>query len=283
MQSVHIFMATMADDARQSDASGEKAVATTAPSSWRYCLHIAYFGTGFVGWQRQQQGDHSKSGHESVQEVVELAVTTALGASERVNVTGVSRTDTGTHALCVRAASIASIVPVLGSAGPILKVTAQTWSWAGIHGFSAEDSTSSGFAMPSSLQKDEFVDMTTLRTIISAEVIVRRHDSEGSAAVATGEHKRRKVERPSGGTPVHFVCVELVANGFLRHMVRRIIGTLRPIGEGTFPPSRVQQVLAGEIEPGPSAPSKALWLHRTWLTQEDYDGDHATKLYYGGN
>ncbi|RLN27427.1 hypothetical protein BBJ28_00009866 [Nothophytophthora sp. Chile5] len=258
-------MATMADDARLSDASGEKTVATTAPSSWRYCLHLAYFGTGFVGWQRQQQGDRSKSGHESVQEVVELAVTTALGAPERVNVTGVSRTDTGTHALCM---TLEEFKDCQGHR-PDLELGRYSWFLG------------------------RRLDVQRLRDALNGEVIdaaelygdvsstnssgTQSHDSEGSAAVATGEHKKRKVERPSGGTPVHFVCVELVANGFLRHMVRRIIGTLRPIGEGTYPPSRVQQVLAGEIEPGPSAPSKALWLHRTWLTQEDYDGDHATK------
>ncbi|KAI9995686.1 hypothetical protein PInf_012754 [Phytophthora infestans] len=66
---------------------------------WRYCLHIAYYGTGFVGWQRQQQETKSSSGHDSVQEVVEAAVTETLGTSKRVNVTGVSRTDAGTHAL----------------------------------------------------------------------------------------------------------------------------------------------------------------------------------------
>jgi tRNA pseudouridine(38-40) synthase len=103
------------------------------------------------------------------------------------------------------------------------------------------------------------------------------HSSNDAKAVATGEHKKRKIERVNGMAPVHFVCIELVANGFLRHMVRRIIGTLRPIGEGTQPPSRMQQVLAGEVQPGPSAPTKALWLHRTWLTQEEYDADHAAE------
>lgn len=70
-------------------------------SSWRYCLHIAYYGTGFIGWQRQQQETQSTLSLKSVQEVVENAVTETLGAPRRVNVTGVSRTDAGTHALYV--------------------------------------------------------------------------------------------------------------------------------------------------------------------------------------
>lgn len=74
-------------------------VAAPARRSWRYCMHIAYYGSGFVGWQRQSQ-EHSV-GAGSVQEVVEDAVTELLGAKERVNVTSVSRTDAGTHALYV--------------------------------------------------------------------------------------------------------------------------------------------------------------------------------------
>ncbi|GMF11760.1 unnamed protein product [Phytophthora lilii] len=91
------------DDAPSSRNEDLSAVEAT---SWRYCLHIAYYGTGFVGWQRQQQEAKSSSGHDSVQEVVEKAVTETLGTPERVNVTGVSRTDAGTHALYVWTAEI---------------------------------------------------------------------------------------------------------------------------------------------------------------------------------
>lgn len=99
---------------RRNDASdsGEEAELRTATRSatgadvtpvkrWRYCLHIAYYGTGFVGWQRQNE--KSSTGMGSVQELVEDAVTQILRADKRVNVTSVSRTDAGTHALYVSA------------------------------------------------------------------------------------------------------------------------------------------------------------------------------------
>lgn len=154
------------------------------------------------------------------------------------------------------------------------------------------------------LQKAAFADISTVRTLLSAKVRVRKSvtfslhpavcgsgeivddeaaffqqvedESRTAASLSTAsqesrEQKKRRIDKLS--TPVYYICVELVANGFLRHMVRRIIGTLRPIGEGTYPPSRMKQVLDGEIEPGPSAPAKGLWLHRTWLTQEDWDAD----------
>ncbi|KAE9044350.1 hypothetical protein PR003_g88 [Phytophthora rubi] len=347
--------------------SGAEGASAATPTSWRYCLHIAYYGTGFVGWQRQQQEVKSSSGHDSVQELVEKAVTETLGARDvhslrgpqRVNVTGVSRTDAGTHALYQygfirldselpmsmdelkdrvnanlgsgRIVVLGVTVPTTGPARirsrykkyiyylqqghrPNLELGKYSWFLGrrldiqrirdalkyleGTHDFRP---------FSQGLLKPKFEDLTTLRTIISAKVVVRRnvnfsldprvcgsgevidaadmykelssnasaesHNSDGTKAVGTGDHKKRKIEQAKGGPPVHFVCVELIANGFLRHMVRRIIGTLRPIGEGTQPPSRMQQVLSGEVQPGPSAPTKALWLHRTWLTQEEYDAD----------
>ncbi|KAF4047155.1 tRNA pseudouridine synthase [Phytophthora infestans] len=332
-------------------------LSAATPTSWRYCLHIAYYGTGFVGWQRQQQETKSSSGHDSVQEVVEAAVTETLGTSKRVNVTGVSRTDAGTHALYQfgfirldselpmtmdelkdrvntkldigRVAVLGVTVPTTGPSRirsrykkyiyylqqghrPDLELGKYSWFLGrrldiqrirdalkfleGTHDFRP---------FSQGLQKPKFEDMTTLRTVMSAKVVARRNVNfsldppvSGSGeiidaadmyrepgnstvvdtkAVATGEHKKRKVEPANEGAPVHFVCIELVANGFLRHMVRRIIGTLRPIGEGTQPASRMQQVLAGEVQPGPSAPTKGLWLHRTWLTQEDYVDDCAAE------
>ncbi len=55
----------------------------------RYRLIIEYDGSGFVGWQRQANG-------QSVQEAIERAV---LGFSgELVDVVGAGRTDTGVHA-----------------------------------------------------------------------------------------------------------------------------------------------------------------------------------------
>ncbi|KAL3673739.1 hypothetical protein V7S43_001435 [Phytophthora oleae] len=331
---------------------------SVASTSWRYCLHIAYYGSGFVGWQRQQQETKSSSGHDSVQEVVEAVVTETLGTPQRVNVTGVSRTDAGTHALYQygfirldkelhmsmdelkdrvnaklgkRVVVLGVTVPTTGPSRirsrykkyiyylqqghrPDLELGKYSWFLGrrldierirdalkfleGTHDFRP---------FSQGLLKQKYEDMKTVRTVISAKVVVRRnvnfsldpqvcgsgdvidaadmyhedstiekHNSDDSKAVATGDHKKRKVDQTKGGAPVHFVCIELVANGFLRHMVRRIIGTLRPIGEGTQPPSRMQQVLAGAVQPGPSAPTKALWLHRTWLTQEEYDADCAT-------
>lgn len=55
----------------------------------RYVMKIAYDGTAYAGWQRQKNA-------LSVQEALENAIETALGASVRVTASG--RTDAGVHA-----------------------------------------------------------------------------------------------------------------------------------------------------------------------------------------
>ena len=56
----------------------------------RYKLTLEYDGSGFVGWQRQDNGP-------SIQEAVEAAIERFSG--ERVRVFGAGRTDAGVHAL----------------------------------------------------------------------------------------------------------------------------------------------------------------------------------------
>ena len=55
----------------------------------RFVLKIAYDGTAYAGWQRQKNA-------LSVQEALETAIQTALGADVRVTASG--RTDAGVHA-----------------------------------------------------------------------------------------------------------------------------------------------------------------------------------------
>ncbi len=56
----------------------------------RYKLTLEYDGTGFIGWQRQDNGP-------SIQDAVETAIERFSG--ERVRVFGAGRTDAGVHAL----------------------------------------------------------------------------------------------------------------------------------------------------------------------------------------
>ena len=61
----------------------------------RYKLTIAYDGTDFHGWQRQEPADAPAL--RTVQGVMQEAVTDLL--RQKVEVVGASRTDSGVHAI----------------------------------------------------------------------------------------------------------------------------------------------------------------------------------------
>ncbi|KAJ0410955.1 hypothetical protein ATCC90586_004308 [Pythium insidiosum] len=211
----------------------------------RWYLHIAYYGTGLVGWQRQLET--SSSGLGSVQELVEDAVTKAFAATERINVTSASRTDAGTHALYQFAtikvpttAAVSSFDELQRELNERLPESVRILKVASV---------------PSSVRPSRF--RSKYKKYIYYIQQGHRPDLElGKYSWFLG--RRLDIGR---------------LREALQHMVRRIIGTVRPIAEGTYPASRMLAVLNGELEPGPSAPTKGLWLHRTWLTQEDWDND----------
>ena len=57
---------------------------------------------------------------------------------------------------------------------------------------------------------------------------------------------------------------EITGTGFLRHMVRTIVGTLVEIGRGRFPSAWMNDVLASRdrTKAGPTAPPRGLFLVR---------------------
>ena len=58
------------------------------------------------------------------------------------------------------------------------------------------------------------------------------------------------------------VTFDIAADGFLRHMVRNIVGTLAHVGLGKLPPEKVKEILASRdrsMAP-PTAPPQGLYL-----------------------
>ena len=65
------------------------------------------------------------------------------------------------------------------------------------------------------------------------------------------------------GLPQRTKVLRLTGNGFLKHMVRSIVGTLIKIGQNQAPPGLVASLLANPTlrrQAGPTAPAHGLWL-----------------------
>lgn len=255
-------------------------------------LTLAYEGTAYVGWQRQAEG-------VSIQGLLEEAFARLDGAP--VTVHGAGRTDAGVHALgqvaSVRAATAHDPTVIRRALNAMLpgdiRVLAveeapdgfharyaaagkcyeyriwqghvqppfvRAWSWhvaqrldveamdrsvralEGTHDFSAFQSSGSGVA-------------SAVRTVTRARVA--RRDAGGDLAgggAAPGE-------RDGDG---HLVVVQLEADGFLRHMVRAVVGTLVEVGEGRRSEASLPALVASRDRgaAGPTAPAHGLVLVR---------------------
>jgi tRNA pseudouridine38-40 synthase len=75
---------------------------------------------------------------------------------------------------------------------------------------------------------------------------------------------------PEAKTDCYFLRFSFTANGFLTHNVRRIMGTLRQVGELACPNGamHIKEVQGGRAASGPSSPAHGLWLDHIWMPDE---------------
>jgi tRNA pseudouridine38-40 synthase len=95
----------------------------------------------------------------------------------------------------------------------------------------------------------------------ASALLVGRQDF---AAFAIGPGGVRTVKRAEWSREGSLLCFEVEADGFLRGMVRAIMGTLLWVGRGQVPVERVGEILTSRdrSQAGPSAPAQGLCLIR---------------------
>jgi len=239
------------------------------PVRWRATLE--YDGAGFAGWQTQPD-------HRTVQDVVEATLATLV--QHPVAVTPSGRTDAGVHAEA-QVISFDLLVPRTSDAIrdglnarlplDVACIDAQI-APEGFHArhwvlrkryrytFLARRPRSALIANRAWHVRTPLDVPAMLR---AAQVLLGRHDMSSFRAHGCGAtHPVRMIEELSlveDGELVHLV---VVGNGFLRHMVRNIAGTLVQVGHGRRPESWVGEVLAARDRhaAGPTAPAHALTL-----------------------
>ena len=240
-------------------------------------LTIAYDGTGLVGWQRQLSGP-------SVQALLEDAFLPL--EPDGVVVTGAGRTDAGVHALG-QVASVAlhraiapdAVVRALNTRLPpaVRVLAAEEVGPAFQARFRATAKTyryriwNAPVVSPFERRYVWHVPHPPLDVAAMAAAAARiagRHDfaafqGTGSDALTTERTVfSSRVTAAQDRQREPLVVYEVRGDGFLRHMVRSIVGSLVEVGRGRRHPSWVDEVLASRsrARAARTAPASGLFL-----------------------
>jgi tRNA pseudouridine38-40 synthase len=241
-------------------------------------ITLSYDGTGFVGWQRQANG-------VSIQALIEDALRALDGRD--VTVAGAGRTDAGVHALgqvagftIARALEPDALVRALNAHLPhgVRVLTAEEAPAAFHPRFGAtakryryrlwHDEVMSPFERAYAWHVPGPLDVEAMRA--AARLLEGRHDFAAfqatGSSVATTEREIASslVLGPFADGSDHepLVVYEVTGSGFLRHMVRIIVGSLVEIGRGRRPVEWIERVIASRdrASAGPTAPPQGLFL-----------------------
>jgi len=236
-------------------------------------LKIQYDGRLFCGWQRQPNG-------LTVQQCIEDACERISGA--QCNVHGAGRTDAGVHALgqvanvvLTTSMTEGKIKRALNSILPEeIRITSLRRASETFHARKSAIEKTYRYLLLTSSDRSPFAAwyaswlphrLEADRMREAAVAFVGRHDfrsfqAAGSSVKSTVREIRR-FEIRTGGAMISFT---VSADGFLRHMVRIMVGTLIEVGRGKVEPSAVAGILSGRDRKlaGPTAPPDGLTLMR---------------------
>lgn len=242
-----------------------------APERWR--LVVEYDGRAFCGWQLQP-------GQRSVQGVIESALERLFGHPIRVSVSG--RTDAGVHALgqvisftSPQPRAPATVVKAMNATLPndVAVVSAEPvpaafdprrWAWAKHYRYTwLERPARSPLRHDRVWPVREPLDLAAMRA--AAAQLVGTHDfTSFRAEGCTANGPVRTVEAADLRRVNDELWLEVMGQGFLRHMVRIIAGTLYDVGRGKRSPADFGAVLAAadRAKAGQTAPPGGLCLVR---------------------
>ncbi len=247
-------------------------------------LLIEYDGTDYHGWQIQKKG-------MTVQGILEERILIITGENTRV--VGAGRTDAGVHALGQVAAfrtdsglDIHTFKKALNANLPgdirILDITEVDDSFnprddavrkSYLYVIQNEKKSSVFVRRYSALVKQK-LDLPSMVT--ASQSLIGRHNF--SSFMGTGSSVKislreifsltveqlEKIDFMTTRLNGNFIRIHVEADGFLRHMVRNIVGTLIETGRGRIEPAKIKVILESHDRTlaGPTAPANGLFLEK---------------------
>lgn len=255
------------------------------PNAQRYKLTIAYDGSNFHGWQKQEPPDEDPL--RTVAAVVERAIMELV--QQPVTLVGASRTDARVHARgqVAHFDAVNMRVPVRRLPQALTSRLPDDVDIIDAEEVPAEFDAISGakhkqyrYRLFHSIRRPLchraavyhcFTPLDIDRMNEAAKRLIGTHDVEGFAAASHGRQttvrtifdcRVVRIELEHAEPEIH-ILVE--GDGFLYNMVRIIAGTLVEVGRGHFEPERIDEIIAttDRRKAGPTLPATGLCLE--WI------------------
>jgi tRNA pseudouridine38-40 synthase len=239
----------------------------------RWALQLEYDGAPFVGWQRQATG-------LSIQQVLETAAA-KLNHGAPVATVVAGRTDTGVHA----EAQVAQLDLASALSGPkirdALNFHMKPQPVVVLRAAQAPDDWSARFSAVGRTYRYRILNRRARPALLAGRVwhvsvpldaatmheaaqsLLGRHDfTSFRAAACQANSPLRTLDRLDVRRDGDMIEIIAEARSFLHHQVRNMVGTLKLVGEGSWPIERVATALAARdrSSAGPTAPPDGLCL-----------------------
>lgn len=259
----------------------------------RVMLTVAYDGTNYCGWQIQPTGI-------TVEEVLNRELSHLL--KEDIHILGVSRTDSGVHALgnlCVfdtetRIAPEKICFAVNQSLPRDIVVQKSEEVPLGYHPRKCNSLKTYEYViynnrLPNPVERlysyFYYMPLDVEKMQQAAACLVGEHDFKSFCSARTQvENTVRTITALSVTKEGCKLRIRVSGTGFLYNMVRIIVGTLLRVGTGYWPPEHVAEILEARdrTKAGPKAPAEGLTLLEIRLEQNPWEFDRSKETWAGG-
>jgi len=245
----------------------------------RYRLVVAYLGTNFLGWQRQDNAP-------SVQGEIEKALFEVFGGP-RITVEGSGRTDAGVHASGqVAHIDLRPSIPsdnLLKALNHNLPQTVRILSTQRVPNTFHSRKSSKGKKYVYRMRWDGAPAIPPWRTLRTAQIRPPKNPDLMTKLVSLFQGRRdwapftvidpvtrttvRTIVSAKTSPASHGLHLEFVGDGFLRYQIRRMVGALLQVGWGKFDRAWLETLLASprHVPDVYTAPAEGLTMEKVYF------------------